>query len=138
MFSFVAVLCAALSGCGQTADGEKLASVAGKVTVAGKPLTTGSVTFHPDTDKGNNTPHIPVGVLDETGSYKLLSATETGAPPGWYKVTVTAQAPIDPSNPYALPKHLINPKFGDAQTSGLAVEVVENPAPGAYDFEVMK
>jgi hypothetical protein len=63
-----------------------------------------------------------------------MSATSEGAPLGWYKVTVTAQEPIDPSNPYAPPKHLISPKFSDPTTSGLAIEVLERPAAGAYDL----
>src|SRR5262245_13848145 len=128
-----------LAGCGKgEVGGDKLVPVAGKVTVNGKPLTTGPVTFHPDTAKGNNTPHIPVGALDAEGNYKLASATKGGAPLGWYKVTVTAQGPADEKDPYAPPKYLINPKFADVQTSGLAVEVVEKPAPGAYDLKVTK
>src|SRR5438046_2540522 len=120
--------CAALVGCG--AGGEQLAPVTGQVTVDGAPLTTGSVTYHPDAEKGNNTPHIPIGTLDPDGRYKLVSATKAGAPPGWYKVTVTAQGPIDAKNPYAPPKHLINPKFSDASTSGLEIEVVDHPSAG--------
>jgi hypothetical protein len=128
---------ATLAGCGKGA-GEGLVPVAGKVTVDGKPLGTGAVTFHPDAAKGNTTPHVPVGMLDDQGNYKLMSGSREGAPPGWYKVTVTAQEPPDEKNPYAPPKSLINPKFGDVQTSGLAVQVVENPAPGVYDFKVTK
>jgi hypothetical protein len=110
----------------------------GKVTVNGAPLGSGAVTFQPDAGKGNSTRHIPVGSLDAQGNYKLMSATSEGAPPGWYKVTVTAQEPIDPKNPYAPPKHLIAPKFSDASTSGLAVEVVENAPAGTYDLQVSK
>jgi hypothetical protein len=133
---FYAMVAAGVLSCGTSA--EKLTPVAGKVTVNGSPLTTGSVTFHPDAQKGNNTPHIPVGTLDAEGNYKLMSSTKEGAPLGWYKVTVTAQEPIDPKNPYAPPKHMINPKFSDAETSGLAVEVVEKPAAGAYDLKLAK
>jgi hypothetical protein len=79
-----------------------------------------------------------VGTLDAEGKYELMSATSPGAPPGWYKVSISAQAPINPNNPYAPPKHLIQPKYSDPSTSGLAVEVVENPASGRYDFEVTK
>jgi hypothetical protein len=131
-----AALCAGLSGCGGA--GDTLTPVAGKVTVNGAPLGTGSVTFHPDSAKGNNTPHIPVGYIDAEGNYKVTAATQEGAPLGWYKVTVTAQEPIDPKNPYAPPKHLINPKFSDVNSSGLALEVVANPAAGAYDIELSK
>jgi hypothetical protein len=131
------IVCAGLCGCGAS-GGEKLATVAGKVTVNGVPLTTGGVTFQPDTEKGNLTQHIPVGTLNAEGRYELMSATKKGAPLGWYKVVVSAQEPIDPKNPYAAPKHLVNPKFSDAGTSGLAVEVVANAGPGTYDFEVTK
>jgi hypothetical protein len=134
---FCGIVYVGLSGCG-TGGGEKLTPVVGKVTVDGKPLTTGAVTFHPDAAKGNSTPHIPVGTLDAQGNYKLMSATKEGAPPGWYKVTVSAQEPIDPKNPYAPPKHLINPKFSDASTSGLEVEVVANPSAEAYDLKLAK
>src|SRR5438876_366835 len=130
------IACAALCGCG--AGGEKLTPVAGQVTVEGAPLPTGSVTFHPNTEKGNNTPHIPIGTLDTQGRYKLMSATKEGAPLGWYKVTVSAQEPIDPKNPYAPPKHLISPKYGDPSTSGLEIEVVDHPAAGAYDLTLTK
>ena len=130
------LLSAGLAGCG--AGGETLTPVAGKVTVGGAPLTAGAVTFHPDADKGNKTQHIPVGNLDAQGNYTMMSAATPGAPLGWYKVSVSAQQPIDPQNPYAPPKHLINPKFSDPGTSGLTVEVVASPAPGAYDFQVTK
>jgi hypothetical protein len=130
------MVCAGLFGCG--ASGEKLTPVVGKVTVDGAPLTTGSVTFHPNAQKGNSSPHLPVGMLDAQGNYKLMSATKEGAPPGWYQVTVSAQEPIDPKNPYAPPKHLIGPKFGDVSTSGLEVEVVAHPAAGAYDLKLAK
>jgi hypothetical protein len=133
---FCGMVCVALAGCG--APSEKLTPVVGKVTVNGTPLATGSVTFHPDAGKGNSTRHIPVGTLDAEGTYKLMSATQEGAPLGWYKVTVSAQEPIDPKNPYAPPKHLIGPKFSDASSSGLEVEVVDRPAEGAYDLKVLK
>src|SRR5262245_26414069 len=124
-------------GCGG-GSGAKLTPVVGKVTVDGAPLTSGGVTFHPNSAKGNNTPHIPLGALDAQGNFKLMSATSEGAPLGWYKVTVSAQAPIDPQNPYAPPKHLINPKYNDAVSSGLELEVVEQPAVGAYDLKLSK
>jgi hypothetical protein len=130
------LVCLGLTGCGPA--GEKFTPVEGKITVDGAPLTSGSVTFHPDAAKGNSTPHIPVGTLDADGNYKLMSATTEGAPAGWYKVTVSSQAPADPQNPYAPPKHLIHPKYSDASSSGLDVEVVENSQPGAYDLKLTK
>jgi len=136
-FGVCGIVCANLCGCGTT-GGEKLTPVAGKVMVNGAPLTTGAVSFQPDREKGNLTQQIPIGTLDAQGRYELTSATKKGAPLGWYKVAVSAQEPIDPKNPYAPPKHLVNPKFSDANTSGLTVEVVASATPGAYDFEVTK
>ena len=136
-FGLRLALCVAFCGCGSRKD-EKLTTVVGKVTVNGAPLTLGAVTFQPDTGKGNLTQHIPVGALNAEGRYELMSATKKGAPVGWYRVTVSAQESIDAKNPYAPPKHVVNPKYSDAGTSGLAVEVVANAAPGAYDFEVTK
>jgi len=123
-----------VTGC--TGKTEKFSPVGGKVTVDGKPLATGSVTFHPYVAKGNLTPHIPVGTVDVQGNYKLMTATKEGAPTGWYRVTVAAQEPIDLKNPYAPPRNLISPKFSDASTSGLEVEVVDQPAAGTYDLKL--
>ena len=130
-------LAAVIGGCGSSGS-ETLIPVRGKVTLAGVPLGTGSVTFQPDAAKGNSTPHIPVGLLDADGNYSLQSATKEGAPRGWYKVAVTAQEPIDPKNPYAPPKHLLNPKFSDPNSSGISIEVVENAPAGSYDIQVTK
>ena len=124
----------AVAGC--TAKSDRFSPVSGNVSVDGKPLATGSVTFHPHLAKGNLTPHIPVGTVDTQGNYKLMSATKQGAPSGWYKVTVTAQEPIDPKTPYAPPRNLISPKWSDATTSGLEIEVVDHPSAGAYDLKL--
>jgi hypothetical protein len=126
-----------LGGCSR-GPGENFVPVTGAVMVGGAPLASGAVTFHPDAAKGNDSQHLPVGALNAEGRYELRTATAKGAPPGWYRVTVSAQAPIDPNNPYAPPKNLIHPKFSDAGTSGLAVEVTGQPAAGAYDFAVTK
>ena len=131
------VVVALFTGCGG-GDTEKLAPVVGKVTVNGGVLASGSVTFHPDVAKGNLTSHIPVGSIDSNGNYKLMSSTQEGAPLGWYKVTVAAQEPIDPKNPYAPPKHVIDPKFSDPGSSGLELEVVATPRSGAYDIKLAK
>jgi hypothetical protein len=130
-------LAAGICGCGSSGS-EALVPVRGKVGVGGAPLDTGSVTFQPDASKGNSTPHIPVGTIEADGIYSLQSAGKEGAPPGWYKVAVTAQAPIDAKNPYAPPKHLIHPKYSDPNTSGISVEVVGNAPAGAYDIQVSK
>jgi hypothetical protein len=133
-----AVLCLMVAvGCSRASSG-KFLPVEGHVTVNGNPLTTGSVTFHPDAAKGNMTQHLPTGTIDSQGNYKLLSATKAGAPPGWYNVSISAQGPIDAKNPYAPPKHLIDPKYADVASSGIAIQVMAPPAPGAYDIKLAK
>ena len=57
-----------------------------------------------------------------------------GAPPGWYKVVVTAYDNPRPGNL----KPLISMKYQDAKTTPLEKEVVENPEPGRYDFNLTR
>src|SRR6266542_622279 len=80
-------------GCGDSSGAGKLVPVVGKITVAGKPLTTGSVSFRPDKTKGNTSQHEPAGDIDAEGNYKLYTAMKEGAPPGHYQVLVISAEP---------------------------------------------
>src|SRR5688500_13397481 len=74
---------------GQKGPTETLLPVKGTVTVEGKPVWTGNVTFYPD--KENKTMHQPMGILDSSGQYELfVPGGRKGAPPGAYKVVVYA------------------------------------------------
>jgi hypothetical protein len=73
--------------------------------------------------------YVPAGTIDADGRYELFTRGKRGAPPGWYKVVITAFGP-DGS--------LINTKYGWIQLTDLEVEVMEHPSPGAYDFRVEK
>jgi hypothetical protein len=129
------LLAALAAGCSGEPAG---APVKGKVILAnGKPLTTGTVIFHPDADRGNKTPHEARGAIDEFGQYTLTSdgARQQGVPPGWYKVSVVATKK-DPRNEYAVPTWLIPQRYGKPQTSGLEREVKEDAAAGAYDLKL--
>jgi hypothetical protein len=120
------------TGC-STAPQEKLVPVSGKVTVAGKSLTTGSVTFRPDASRGNTSPHQPTAPIDAEGHYELFVPPERkGAPPGWYKIVVFA---YDNPRPGRL-KSFINTKYQEEKTTPLTVEVIENPEPGRYDLNL--
>jgi hypothetical protein len=140
LFSVLAVggLVCSASGCGS--DGSKLNPVSGKVTVDGKPLTKGDVTLKPNADKGNTYTEEVRGKIDAEGNYKIfMRATKPGeqregAPLGWYKVAVSAMTK-DPNDPYNFP-NLIAERYINYSTSGLELEVVENPAAGAYDLVV--
>src|SRR5262245_15660650 len=126
----------ALAGC---RGEEPLIPVEGQVTVGGKPLTTGTVVYHPDPAKGNKSLHEPRGELGPDGRYQLVTGTQAvGAPPGWYKVTVYAGVKINPQDPYSPEKSLTRPKYGDQNTSGLALEVRPEAPARAYDLKLEK
>src|SRR5262249_21855206 len=115
--------------------GPQLTPVQGKVTFGDKPLTTGYVIYFPDAAKGNKSQEEPRAEIGPDGTYVLTTGTKPGAAPGWYKVAVSAADQIDPNNPYftkwPIPEKYINPN-----PSGLALEVVEKAAPGAYDLQL--
>ncbi len=128
----VLALLVGLAGCAPPA--ERLVPASGKVTVKNQLLPAGiMVVFHPNTQKGNTTPLEPRGQLDAQGVYQLQSGDREGAPPGWYRVAVFAIKPTKEMRP---PEWLAKPRYAGPKTSGLEVEVVENPAPGAYDFDL--
>jgi hypothetical protein len=132
LLGFCALGLLSLPGCG----GLKLVSVSGKVMLGDKPLTHGAVSFNPDASKGNTARVMCVGRINAQGHYELTTSgmrgadTGKGAPRGWYKVTLITFPGDQP-----LPVHS---KYTDPDTTPLSVEVVANPAPGAYDFKVSK
>jgi hypothetical protein len=129
-------------GCGD-AVGVPTVPVAGRITVDGEPLTGGTATveFRADKSRGNQTPYTPVGHVNSDGTYTLVTSGKKGAPLGWYVVVVAAyERPkgdkrhnFTPAKNYRL---LINRKYGDPKTSGLKIEVVQEPAPGQYDLKL--
>jgi hypothetical protein len=122
------------AGCSKEPQ-EKLGRVSGKVTVAGQPLKTGSVTFRPDAARGNTTLHNPTSPIDAEGHYDLVVPVDRkGAPLGWYKVLVTA---YDNPRPGHL-KSFISMKYQDAKSTPLEKEVIENPEPGRYDLNLTR
>src|SRR5262249_52315260 len=111
----------------------------------------GIVNLVPNQDKGNATTLEPAGVVDEIGNYTAYYAKgKKGAPPGWYRVQVSAMPPGDQPPPMPRPKRkgapppphtpppLFNLKYTQAKASGLEIEVVRDPAPGAYDLKLSK
>jgi hypothetical protein len=137
-----------LAGC--SSDGVDVVPVSGKITVDGEPLhsKSGVVNLVPNKDKGNTTTLEPTGTIDGDGNYTVYYATgKKGAPPGWYRVQVTAMPPGDQPLSMPRPKRKGQPpppaplfklKYASAQKSGLEIEVVRNPAPGAYDLKLSK
>jgi hypothetical protein len=127
----------ALAGCGDQ-SGLKLVPVVGKVTVDGQPVKAGTLSFRPDSAKGNKSVHEPYGTIDAAGNYTLFTDKKGGAPVGWYKVAVMAAEPVDVGNLSGQARWFANPKYASVDSSGLTVEVVAAPTPGAYDFRLTK
>jgi hypothetical protein len=126
-----------LAGCARSGD-DNLIQVTGTVTYQDNRLETGVVVFVADRTKGNMTKHEPRGPIMDDGTFEVETAGKPGAPPGWYRVKIHANQPPsqDPKKMYARTASLIPTKYGDPATSGLAVEVVEAPPAGAYDFRL--
>lgn len=116
-----------LAGCNSHLG--KMVPVSGKVTVGGKPVPSGQVVFVPEKNIGNS---LISGKI-ENGTYKLMTDGKDGAPLGKYKVFLTTTMPG--SQDKAMP---LNPKYSSANSSGLTKEVVEGPAPDAYDLKLSK
>lgn len=127
-----------LNGCG--GDKLDLVPVSGAVLVDGKPLIKvgqGGVSFFADAAKGNQTQHIPTGVIDAEGKYELETGGQKGAPPGAYKVLVNAFQNTPDEGPVT-PRQLLHPKYYDLTKTDLTIEVVSDSAPGQYDLKVTK
>jgi hypothetical protein len=134
----LALLCVwgllSLAGCG----GRTLVPVSGKITQDGKPLDGGGVSFVADTAKGNDARVACIGRIGTEGRYELKTEemqggtpARKGAPPGWYKVTIMPSVrggkPIEVDRVYTEP-----------ETTPLSIEVIANPEPDRYNFDLKK
>jgi len=126
------VLCGLLAfavwGCGAS---ETYYPITGKVTLGNTALTSGNVNFVADVAKGNKTKATPGGQIGTDGTYTLSSGDKSGAPAGWYKVTIFTNVPGSPPSSVVL-----NPKYMNPEATDLAVEVVPNAEPGRYDLKL--
>jgi hypothetical protein len=141
--SLAAIGLLAAPGCGDTSGIGKTLPVAGKVTLDDTPLTAPSTVllFKPDASRGNTSLWEPTGTVDDQGNYVLFTNGKKGAPPGWYKVLVTASAvQTDGSSgsPHKrpVPRSLVPARYGQAATTPVTIEVVEAPTPEAYDLKL--
>lgn len=135
----VALASLAIAGCG----GIKRVPAEGNVTFDGKPLEGGILYFNPDASKGNTaavscTSPVRDGKFTLQTSAIERSDSGPGVPLGWYKVTVRVNMPGEKPIFPGQPALKIHPKFLDPQKTPLAIEVVENPEPGAYDLKLTK
>ena len=85
--ALVALVCAAVAGCGGGLSAPTTAPVSGTVQFRGKPAVGVKVTFHPKFDMGS-VKFTPNGLTDKDGRFTLNTAAPgDGAPPGEYAVT---------------------------------------------------
>jgi hypothetical protein len=108
-----------LGGC----FGSNAASVSGVVTLDGKALASGNVSFYPESTEG-----APAyGQIDAQGRYTLSTGTDAGLMPGKYTAAVVAtkEPPMaTDAQGVEIPPIPITPaKYGDVGTSDLKVEV---------------
>lgn len=109
------------------------AIVAGEVTLDGKPLRSGSVTFVP-VGRGAQSQEPGVARIESDGGYWIGNANLTepaGLPPGRYKVTILSMEPR-PDGPDGVVARLRTPRrYADLATTPFEVDVVagENRVP---------
>jgi hypothetical protein len=116
-----------LAGCG---DGLTYVPVKGKVTLKNAPVTAGTVVFVPSVD--NPLRVSAKGKLNPDGTFELTTDGKSGVPIGSYVACVQPQ--MRRVNGKEAPPRIFADKYIDANDNPLKIEVVANPAPGAYDL----
>ena len=124
---FLPLLCLLITGCTQgPTDTPPLARVKGKVLLEGKPLTSGSVQFTPDKNRGT-TGRMALGNINDDGTFELMTIRSgDGAQVGYHLVAIESyeSASFDPNQPVnQVPKSLIPKRYTDPKTSELTAEV---------------
>jgi hypothetical protein len=109
----------AFAGCGGTYD----SSVSGKVTLDGKAVPRGTVSF-----QSKSGGPAAYAIIEENGSYTLQTGRESGLPAGEYYVTVTAnEAPAMTQTASGGPpppgKPITPARYQSRETSGLSFVV---------------
>jgi len=119
----VAALAIVPAGCGRTTP-QGLVPVAGKVNYRGRPLTSGTIVFVPDAERGTNGALARADIQPD-GSYRLRAGDVPGTVPGWHRVTVTCveDGGLAPGQILVVPRSILPPKYQDPQMSGLSCEV---------------
>ncbi len=118
-----------LAGCGGSERVPPLASVKGKVTVDGAPVTAGQVTLAAEETPATPLP-LSAGKIGPDGSYEIFTSGRAGAPLGKFKVRVSRSTVGEAGVPF-------DKKYSDPETSGLAFEVIASPEPGRYDLKLV-
>jgi hypothetical protein len=91
------------------------------------------VGFVPDKSSGNDSPLRAEGEIDAEGRYLLFARGKPGAPPGQYKVVVSA---VPPGAERDASRLAVHPRYVVEDNTPLRVEVVPDPTPGHYDLKL--
>ena len=118
-----------LSSCpGCSGDKATMAEVKGKVTLDGKPLTIGAVSFIPETTKGTTGP-MSGGAISPQGEFTLMGANgQKGAVIGFHKITVHpplvgGSSPTGAAPVAAAPTAVIPIKYSNISSTDLTQEI---------------
>lgn len=125
-FWFLGIVSLALTGCGSGSE----ATVIGLVTLDGKPLDRGSVSFVPVTSGAGASASI-----GNDGSYEVQTGAISGMSPGDYVVTVRANGdpiPRADGGPPTPGKPITPAKYNSRNTSGLQYTI----QPGANEINL--
>ena len=116
-------------GCGEQKP--TLAPVRGTVYFRGAPLRGGTIVFTPDAERGGHGP-LACARIGPDGAYALTTGSESGAVPGWHRVTVKALPPPNGAPPADA---LLPARYSDPEQSGQSREVKAD-APNVLDFHL--
>jgi hypothetical protein len=116
---------------------ERPTTVAGVVTLDGKPLTIsrdtrGTVIFEPDGGHGT----MATGLLDPSGHFNLSVGSSFVVPPGKYQVAISVSRELPKSDQGEAPaaEFIVPHRYASTRESGLRAEVV--PGENNLQFDV--
>lgn len=137
-----AAFCAAIAGCGS--DLPPTAKVRGTVTIGGKPLESGTITFYPRQGRPAS------GAIQPDGSYQLTTFREgDGAVLGPHKVAIHANRVTGGATPKSFEEELrgvgsfnapskvewlVPERYSRPETTPLTAEVADGP--NVLDFKL--
>jgi len=89
-FSLCVVVSVICIGCGKDVPVQP-AQVRGVVTFQGQPLSSGTIVFAPDRERGGSGKPI-AATIEPDGTYRLIATGSAGIPPGWYRIAIAEPA----------------------------------------------
>ena len=135
----VGLFCIVTIGCGRNRNEGAIeaCNAGGSVTLDGKPLASGMVTFNPTIPESAGG-HPGIASIDPSGKYQLGNAEHGRAKllrPGEYIVTVVAME-IDRSKGPPVPKLAVPERYADFAESPLRVTL--SPGDNAVDLTLVR